>query len=315
MSKKRAVLSILFLVIIFFLLRGDYVVSFNTFSTIATVKLYGINYFKFFGLKKELENLCKNFENTYSVNKYSSVVYKLNSKKKLDNCSDEFIKLLKIGKKMSEKTGGKFDITCEKVLKLWGFDNHDYKLPKKKDIEKALKFVDYKKIKILGKNVVIGKGQEINLGSYAKGYAIDKVYDFLLKKGYKEFLIDFGGDIRVYSYRNRVFKIGIKAVRHGGIDGVLKLKSSQAVATSGDYERFFIKNGKRYHHIISAKTGYPSYKQCSVSVVAKNATKADILSTAFFILGYDYVSKHKNEFDFIKAVFIYEDERKVILEK
>ena len=127
------------------------------------------------------------------------------------------------------------------------------------------------------------KGMAINLGGVAKGYALDRAIKVLKERKVKEALINAGGDIKIMGKRD--WKIGLQHPRkEDEVLAVIKLKD-QAIATSGDYQRYFIKKGKRYHHIINPETGYPANKCMSVTIIGPNAIQTDILATGVFILG------------------------------
>lgn len=200
--------------------------------------------------------------------------------------SDDTLEIIKKAIDLSTISGGAFDITIGALTKIWGFTSGNYRLPDDGEIKKSIKLVDYKSINIFDSKIELRrKGMAIDLGAIAKGYAVDKVYDFLKSKGVREAIIDAGGEIRTIGDRKK-WRIGIKdPTNRREVIGILELDSGLAVATSGDYERYFIRNGKRYHHILDPHTGYPASYCRSVTVVSDSATKSDALSTAIFVLG------------------------------
>ncbi len=121
------------------------------------------------------------------------------------------------------------------------------------------------------------------MGAIAKGYAVDKAMEVLLKKGISDGLINAGGEIKVIGEQ---WIVGIQHPREiNFLAAKIKLDNNTAVATSGDYEQFFEKDGRRYHHILNPKTGYPADELQSVSLIAQDVTIADGLATAVFVLG------------------------------
>ncbi|MBI5893748.1 MAG: FAD:protein FMN transferase, partial [Deltaproteobacteria bacterium] len=130
------------------------------------------------------------------------------------------------------------------------------------------------------------KGMRINLGGIAKGYIVSQAAEKIKSKGIKKGIIHAGGDMFVFNESdNKPFKIGIQHPREKDkIIGTIEILNG-AVATSGDYERFFIKDGIRYHHIMDPKTGFPASKIRAVTIVAKDGTMADAISTAVFVMG------------------------------
>ncbi len=224
----------------------------------------------------------------FDLNLASSDVSKINlsSGMRPVKVSVDTLEVIRRAIDFSRVTDGAFDITIGAVTKIWGFTNGDYKLPDNGEIKEALELVDYKNIDIFDSNVELKKkGMAIDLGAIAKGYAVDKVYDFLKSKNIREAIIDAGGTIRTIGDRKK-WRIGIKDPSgREDVIGILTLDSGLAVSTSGDYERYFVRDGKRYHHVLDPKTGYPANYCRSVTVVSDSAAKSDALSTAIFVLG------------------------------
>ncbi len=201
----------------------------------------------------------------------------------------EVIEMLMLCMKGYKLSKGGFDATIGPLTMLWGFGSEDAVVPssdkvklKLPDVGSNLLHIDEKK-----QDVFLDKvGMKLDLGSVAKGYAAERAAQILQKNGIKKGLIDAGGNIRVIgsNSQNRPWQIGIKDPRKkDALIAILSLKDESAV-TSGDYYRYFEADGKRWHHIIDPRTGYPANKNISVTVIAKDAGMADILSTAFFVM-------------------------------
>lgn len=291
-------LIVFILFLIFFPVKRYY--SFFAFSTSCNITFYSISLYDFNSLKTEILDICRDFEEKYSVTKENSVISVLNRTKKIES-DPILLELIEKAEKVSIITNGQFDITIQSVLELWGFDSGNYTLPEKSHIEFTLDKVDYTRIISDSSEIIIGKDQLINTGALSKGKIIDIVYDFLKERNTDDFIVEFGGDLRVFSNNGRIFKVGIRSPGKSEICEVAEVTSGQAVATSGDYERYFEKDGKRYHHIISAETGYPSYKAESVTVISDSCVNSDLLSTAFFLTGYDFIAENMDKFDFSKV--------------
>jgi thiamine biosynthesis lipoprotein len=195
--------------------------------------------------------------------------------------SREIIEIIEEGIEIGKLTDGAFDITIHPLMELWDFK--EKKIPKKEKIKRALPLIGYDKILLTNRELKFDTtGMGINLSGIAKGYAIDLAVKELKKYGIKTGLVNAGGDIRVFG--DKVWKIGIQHPRGKGYVGVLALKD-KAVATSGDYEKYFIVNNKRYHHLLNPKTGFPGTKCISVTIIDDKASTADALATGIFILG------------------------------
>ena len=191
---------------------------------------------------------------------------------------------------VSEMTDGAFDVTVGPLVKLW--DLQKQIIPNKKSIEEKQKLVGYKNIVIdKGASTVYikKKGGQIDLGGIIKGYAVDKVVGVLHKNGIKSGVVAVGGEIRLLGTKpdGTSWGIGVQNPRPKGPDdqvfATLQL-SDKALSTSGDYIRYFEKNGVRYHHLLDPKTGYPSRQCGSATIIADNNTTTDGFSK-LFILG------------------------------
>jgi FAD:protein FMN transferase len=189
-------------------------------------------------------------------------------------------------------TGGGFDPTVEPLVKLWGIASKDARVPSESEIQNAVRLVDYRDVAVdLGRSTVVikRKGMSIDLGGIAKGYAADRAVEALRKGGVTAGIVAVAGDLRLFGKRpdGRLWRIGIQHPRDK--DALIaKLDvTDAATSTSGDYERYFIKNGVRYHHILDPKTGYPARGLVSVSVLAPKSWLADSLATGLFVMGPD----------------------------
>lgn len=214
--------------------------------------------------------------------------------------SIETLEILKKTMDISKAANGAFDPTIAPVIKQWRFskDSSGSVIPSGKVIEHSLALVDYKKIKINADTREVfleDKGMELDLGGITKGFAADKAVDAIKKKGVTAALVAVAGDIRGFGLNisGQGWKVGIQNPRTRTVSdkpwedifAVLRLKD-KAISTSGDYQRFFIKDGIRFHHILDPQTGYPSESGLiSVSVIAPEGYLADGLSTAVFVLG------------------------------
>lgn len=210
---------------------------------------------------------------------------------------------------ISEITQGAFDITVYPLEDLWGFYSGNYRVPSDSEIKETLKRVGYKNVILKGDSLWLLNHAKIDLAGIAKGYAVDRAIEVLKKEGVSIGLVDAGGDIRVFGNKKGGFKIGLKHPRREGIFKVFTIKGG-AIATSGDYEKFFIRDDKRYCHIIDPTTGYPVNRCASVTIISEDAMGADGLATALFVLGPEKGMKIAKALD-KKIFFIYERKGKL----
>jgi thiamine biosynthesis lipoprotein len=220
----------------------------------------------------------------------------------------EILGLLETALEVSEESGGAFDVTVYPLVDLWGFFRGAPAVPAQTDIAACLKKVGWRQLKI--ENGVLTKpnaGVMIDLGAIAKGYAVGEAVKVLKGAGVTSALIDAGGDIfAIGELRGRPWKVGIRNPRGEGVMGALDV-SDLTIVTSGDYERFFEKDGVRYHHILDPATGYPATGLMSVTVICDDATRADGLSTALFVLGPEKGMQLVERLDGVEAIMVTTD--------
>lgn len=207
--------------------------------------------------------------------------------------SDETFTVLEKAQECSELSGGAFDATIGPVVDAWGFGTDNPHVPDPPVLARALSFVNWRALELNpdGKTVrLVSPAMSIDLGGIAKGYAADRAAAVLRGRGIRHALIDAGGDIVAVGARpdGKPWRIGIRDPRGESpadtIGPVIDVEDG-AVVTSGDYERFFVANGERYHHIFDPATGRPAKLARSATVIAKDSCDADMLSTAVFVLG------------------------------
>jgi len=206
--------------------------------------------------------------------------------------SDEELEVIERAVDVSKHSGGVFDITVEAFRGLWKFDEDmDGSLPDPADVKKRLEKIGWKDIVLdkKGKTVFLKrKGMAITLGGIAKGYAVDKCVALLKKRGFTDFMVQAGGDMYIAGSKGpEPWVVGIRDPR-GQRDEMFALEpvKDHSFSTSGDYERGFVKDGVRYHHILDPRDGQPAKASRSVTIRAKDAYTADAWSKVMFIWGW-----------------------------
>lgn len=231
--------------------------------------------------------------------------------------SGETFQLLVRTQARSKKYLGLFDITIGPVEELWGFNlDHTPILPANSAIKKLLPLVNYQRLVLNAKDTTVylpKKGMKLDLGGVAKGYAIDQAVKVLKRYDVQNFILKAGGDMYVSGMKSstEMWKIGVQHPRQTGeLFAVMELKDC-AISTSGDYERYFIKDGIRYHHILDPQTGYPSRQSKSASIISTvSAEETDALSTTLFIMGAEKVKADTS----LKNYLIVDKEGKIHLD-
>lgn len=228
-----------------------------------------------------------------SVWKEGSDVVRLNAAAGREpvHVSPETIEVLTVARQISEWTGGKFDVTFGALSGLWKFDqDQDNVIPARAAVAARLPDVDYAALEIdapRGTAFLRRPGMRAHLGGIGKGYAIDRAAAILRARGFNDFMIQSGGDLFVSGHRgDRPWRLGIRDPRGPADHSFATLDLTNGTfSTSGDYERFFMKDGRRYHHILDPDLGEPARGCRSVTIVADRAVFADGLSTGVFVLG------------------------------
>jgi len=264
--------------------------SFVEFSTDVNISLFGID--RADTLKSS--DAVSSSRNIFSYFNSEMNPYLETSSLSLMNCAEPKVKtvipvplreIIKISKNLHKYTDKYFDVAILPVVELWGF--YTGKEPSKPDVEvlkETLSISDLDCYIFEGDSFVVSdKRCRLGLGGIAKGYAVDSVANYLTSEGYKDFIVEAGGDLIVRSSKAR--KIGIKHPRYENelIDTIYV--SNGAIATSGDYEKYIELDGTRYCHIINPYTGYGTSDIISVSVISEKTYLSDAFATAAFAMG------------------------------
>jgi FAD:protein FMN transferase len=232
-------------------------------------------------------------ENLMSVWRPDSDIQRINQAAGLRpvQVSPDVRDVLKTARQISEWTDGKFDVTFGALAGLWKFDHdQDNVVPDMREVRRRLPLIDYRAIQIddrAGTVFLTRKGMSAHLGGIGKGYAIDRGVSLLRHRGFRDFMIQAGGDMYVAGLKDgHAWRLGIQDPRGAANHSFAELDLSDGTfSTSGDYERFFMKDGRRYHHILDPAAGEPARGSRSVTIVANRGVIADGLSTGVFILG------------------------------
>lgn len=258
-----------------------------------------INFIKIFDLQNDTllndaVNRVLDIDDLMSAFKPDSDISKLNRNagQAVTILSHETLALLCMAKKFSELSDGAFDITVRPLIELWGIGKKTNFIPAQNEIDQVTKLVNYQDIAIDEKKSTAylkQSGQAVDLGGIAKGYAADEVKRILIEGGVTSALINLGGNVLTIGLRpdKTNWRIGIQnpMLPTGQYLGMLSI-ANQTIVTSGSNERFFIKDGVRYHHILDPRTGKPAGSGLlSVTAVCDSSVKADALTTTLFVLG------------------------------
>jgi thiamine biosynthesis lipoprotein len=201
-----------------------------------------------------------------------------------DYTSPQVVHLFQKALMIHHNSGGDFDISVAPLAELWGFPDRSFRIPSPDEVRQILTHVGMTKIDLEKNKIVIPAGMKLDWGGIAKGYAVDRTAESLRSMGITRGFINSGGDLYCWGTNpdNHSWQIGIKHPRSDGFSGVLSL-SDIGMATTGDYQRYFVENGIRYHHVFNPHTGFPSRGKQSVTVIGPETTLCDALATALFV--------------------------------
>ena len=229
--------------------------------------------------------------------------------------SDDFFYVLEQGKIINQKTGGMFDYTIFPIMDLWGFGpsaNKEKKTPNKDEIENVLRYVGTDKIQLNHPYIKkLNPKIQLDLNAIAKGYAVDKIHDWLVLKGFSNIFVEIGGEVRCSGVNasNSQWLIGIDTPAENSLPGQKlfskTILNNESMATSGNYRNFRSQNGKIINHTIDPISGFPlETNVVSVSVKADKCLTADAWATALMVLSFEAGMKKVEEDETIEALWI-----------
>lgn len=241
-------------------------------------------------LAKDLSLLFEDYNDTFSTYSSNSLITQFNLSKSEHpfEVTNSFMKVAQFGKRLYYQSGGLWDASIQPLYNLWRFNSSNPIKPSKESISLALDKVGYDSLLILDNKLVKNKdGFSLDFSSIAKGDCVDKIKELLLSKGFTQFFIDIGGEIVVNGNKpnGKPWKLGIRDPLNSQLYFTILALTEGALATSGDYQQFFILDNVTYSHIINPKTGYPIKKRiASVSVFGPNCMEADGYATALMLM-------------------------------
>ena len=306
----RGIACVLVLVTLFFVCRGRRPkvdsVTFMVFNTVCKATVYGDvkaekAYQEIIQRMTALHNLINAYDPESELSHLNSAAFQ-----EAFHCSDELWAILGAARQAYDETEGAFDPTVGPLMKLWGFHGKRNTIPTEAEIQEALEKVGLDKVFFDDEKHTVHfsrEGLSLDFGGIAKGYACDIVAEVLLSQGIQTYMIDLGGNIQLSDIPpkgQKLFKVGIRDPNHKEqVLEVLKLKGC-SIATSGNYERSRVVDGKRIGHIMDPKTGCPGEFHASVTAVTPRGIDSDVFSTAVFVRGEPLarklVDKHSGSF-------------------
>lgn len=258
-------------------------------------------------------NRIKEIESEVSINIEGTEIDRVNdsSGKAPVKVGNDAFEITKQGLEYSKLSEGSFDITIGPIVKLWSIGLPEAKVPTHSEIEENLKLVGYERLQVKDEDKSVflkDEGMKIDLGAIAKGYTADAVAEVLRENGVTSAIIDLGGNVFALGSRTdgSSWKVGIQDPfeERGQIIGTVEVKN-KSIVTSGIYERFLEKDGKKYHHILSPFNGYPFDNEIAgVTIVSDKSIDGDALSTTVFSKGLEGGMEFIEKIQGVDAIFV-----------
>lgn len=266
-------------------------------------------------LRQEIEQLFTEIDNSLSIYNDSSVISAINANRS-DRTDTLFREVFRASAAISTQSGGLFDITIGPLVKSWGFGPDAMKRFNPSMLDSLLALVGMDKVSLEGDRIVKSDPDMfIDVNAIAQGYTVDLAADLIGRKGIRQCLVEVGGEVRTVGDKNGMgWKVGIDTPADGnftpGADIQARIRlDDRALATSGNYRKFFVDNGVKYSHTIDPRTGYPvRHTLLSATIIAPTGTVADAWATACMVGGKDEAIAFIEKYDFIEGYLIYSDE-------
>ena len=278
--------------------KQEHVIRGRTMGTTYSVKVVTGNIEGISGVKEKIDERLAEINWSMSTYQRDSEISRFNRFKKVGQrfkISNDFFQVMRVGQKIHRLSNGAWDGTVNPLVNLWGFGRSGRrdKIPPKREIDALLSEIGFANIEVLSPGFLVKKraAVTVDLSAIAKGYGVDEVAAVLRNLGYKNYLVEIGGEVFAAGHTkdNTSWRIGINRPRvDAAFDAVYAVVAlgNQGFATSGDYRTFFEVDGVRYSHVIDPRTGFPvSNGVVSASIIAGNCTLADGIATAVMVMG------------------------------
>lgn len=266
----------------------------------------------------DIDQILKDFDKSLSIYDSTSIISRINDNDPTVEVDDWFAEVFTKSVEVNTISGGAFDITVGPVVKAWGFGNGPVAKHDSAYIDSLLQFVGMDKVRLEGRKVVkMHPGVKIDVNAIAQGYSVEVVCDFFESKDIKNYLVEIGGEVsgKGTNAKGMHWRIGIDRPKDGNIIPGEELQAiieinNKALATSGNYRKFFVEQGVKYAHTIDPKTGYPARNTLlSATVVCDDCTLADAYATSFMVLGVEKSKELLSKLKDVEVYFVYSNDK------
>jgi len=265
-------------------------------------------------IEHDIDSLLTVISSTASVFDSNSIISKVNVNQDV-MLNEHFIKLFNKSVEVSKASNGSFDFTVGPLVRAWGFWRKRRMDLTQKQVDSLKAFVGYKTVSLKGGKVIKQHTESmLDFNAIAQGYSVDVISEYLMSHNCNNFVVEVGGEVRSHGFKNKTenWLVGIeKPAPDANSNEVIHTKialGNKALATSGNYRKFFIKDGKKYSHSIDPATGFPvQHSMLSVTVLADDCFTADGYGTVFMVLGLERSKEFIKTHPGLDAYFIYSD--------
>ena len=266
--------------------------------------------------QKQIDSLLADLDSSLSTYNPASIISRVNNNDSTVEVDRYFREVFNKSIEISEKTGGLFDVTVAPLINAYGFGFTKKANVDSTSVDSLRKFIGYKLVRLEGEKIIKSRPEVmLDFNAIAQGYSVDILSNFLERKGLTNYLVELGGEVRGKgrNEKNEFWRIGIDKPQESvddsrPLEAIIGLRDA-ALATSGNYRKFYVENGKKYSHIIDPHTGYPAkHNLLSASVIAEDCMIADAYATAFMVMGMERAKQFlkDNENLHLQVFFIYD---------
>lgn len=318
---KRLLWQVPFLLLLIvgtvFIIRQQHVTPYQKNTGLIFGTVYHVTYQHDDDLQKEIEAELKKVDAEFSMFNDTSTVARLNRGEQPE-LSPMFCEIFQLAERISEKTNGAFDITVAPLVNAWGFGFKNEQMPTAHQVDSLMASIGYQHVHLKGKQLIKERPNiMLDFSAIAKGWGVDVITRLLERHDIKNFMVEIGGEIttRGINPQRVPWKIGVNKPTDDALNESHELQTvlnvtDKSMATSGNYRRFYEKDGKRYAHTIDPKTGYPvQHSLLSATVIADNCAIADAFATSFMVMGLERAKQLVEKENGLMAYLIYSNEK------
>lgn len=294
--------------------KEKYYIKLNGFTQGTTFSIV-YHHPKGFDFASQVDSILLAIDSSMSVYNTNSIITAFNNSPSGIEVDSMLARIVSLSLQITQETEGAFDITVGPLVKAWGFHIKQGEMPTHSQVADMLTIIGSDKIWLNG--LFLGKANPrvmIDVNAIAQGYTVDVIGEFFEKNGVTDYLVEVGGEVRTLGRNNRnaLWTVGVDKPVDDAISGenfqTIIAITNKSLVTSGNYRKFYVRDGIKYSHSIDPKTGYPAnHTLLSATVIDETGARADALATAFMVMGLEKSKQWLKQYPLVDAYFIYSD--------